>query len=204
MTDYDASRVIPAPMGGLPLLGLPDLSLENVLAQQAQQRADAAAAAASQQGTQNAYNAGAQSSNPTGVSGGGGGKGTTPGKSSGGGYGPERYGVNGTTGLSNQRGSAKYGLQPQFWSALGQANAAMRAAGLGTFGITDGFRSYSAQVATKKAKGSLAATPGHSVHGIGLAADLSLTSRQLRWLKANGGKYGLINLPSESWHWQMK
>jgi hypothetical protein len=34
-------------------------------------------------------------------------------------------------------------------------------------------------------------------------ADLGLTDKQFKWLKANGAKYGLINLPSESWHWQL-
>ena len=85
---------------------------------------------------------------------------------------------------------------------LGAANAAMKASGLGTFTITDGWRSYAAQVEAKRKKGRLAATPGRSVHGIGMAADLGLTRRQFEWLKENGARFGLQNLPSESWHWQ--
>lgn len=119
------------------------------------------------------------------------------------GFGPSAYGFKGTTGQASQRGSAPYGLQPAMWSALGKANAAMKAAGLGTFGITDGFRSYALQVTTKQKKGALAATPGRSVHGLGLAADLRLTAKQTAWLKKNGGRFGLINLPSEAWHWQL-
>lgn len=119
------------------------------------------------------------------------------------GFGPSSYGFSGTTGQAKQRGSSPFGFQPKMWNALSRANAAMKAAGLGTFGITDGFRSYSQQVSVKKRKGRLAATPGRSVHGLGLASDLRLNSKQLAWLKKNGGRYGLINLPSESWHWQL-
>lgn len=126
------------------------------------------------------------------------------GKDAGGtGFGRSAYGVTGKTGLDSQRGSAKYGLQPQMWSRLSQANAAMKAAGLGTFGITDGWRSYAAQVDVKRRKPTLAATPGTSVHGLGLAADLDMTAAQTAWLKKNGSRFGLVNLPSEAWHWQL-
>lgn len=118
------------------------------------------------------------------------------------GLGLSAYGV-ARSGDASQRGTSPFGFQPQMWSALGAANAALKAAGLGTFGITDGWRSYDQQVATKKKKGSLAATPGRSVHGIGLAADLRLTTAQYNWLKKNGARFGLVNLPSESWHWQL-
>lgn len=120
-----------------------------------------------------------------------------------GGMGLGAYGWQGNSGVAGTKGASPYGLQSPFWQALGAANAALKAAGLGTFGITDGWRSYDAQVDVKKRKPNLAATPGRSVHGIGLAADLRLSSAQLKWLKANGAKYGLINLPSESWHWQL-
>lgn len=119
------------------------------------------------------------------------------------GYGPEAYGFSGTTGLNQYRGQGRLGMQMQFWQALQAANRAMQAAGLGAFSVTDGFRSYKGQVNAKRNKGKLAATPGRSVHGLGLAADLGLNDRQFRWLKANGATYGLINLPSESWHWQL-
>lgn len=123
--------------------------------------------------------------------------------STGGGYGLSAYGFKGTSGTAGTRGSAKYGFTPQMWDALQQANTALAKAGLGTFGITDGWRSLSAQVDLKKRKPTLAATPGRSVHGIGLAADLNLTSKQQKWLEANGAKYGLARLPSEAWHWQL-
>lgn len=120
-----------------------------------------------------------------------------------GGYGMSAYGFSGTTGLDWQKGKAAYGFQTGMWGALSKVNQAMQAAGLGRLRITDGFRSYNAQVDVKKRKGNLAATPGRSIHGLGLAADLDLTGSQLKWLKKNGARYGLINLPSESWHWQL-
>ena len=119
-----------------------------------------------------------------------------------GGLGPSAYGYSGTTGTKGTKGSAPYGFQAPMWSALQAANKAMAAAGLGHFGITDGWRSYDAQVSLKAKKGNLAATPGRSVHGLGYAADLRLSKAQLDWLYKNGSRYGLVNLPSESWHWQ--
>lgn len=118
-------------------------------------------------------------------------------------YGLSAYGFSGNSGGAGTKGTAKYGFQPQMWSALQAANSAMAKAGLGTFSITDGWRSYEAQVDLKKRKPTLAAKPGTSVHGLGLAADLGLTDKQFKWLKQNGAKYGLVNLPSESWHWQL-
>jgi len=123
--------------------------------------------------------------------------------------------MKGTTGLASQRGKAKYGLQPYFWNRLNRANKAMKAAGLGSFGITDGFRplgkpSDSENAGTqwavwkryKAGHGALAARPGTSRHGLGLAADLDLNSKQQRWLERNGRKYGVYRIASESWHWQ--
>lgn len=129
------------------------------------------------------------------------------GKGGGSGLGLSAYGVS-KTGSDKQRGSAPYGLQSKFWSALSRMNADMAKAGLGHFTITDGFRSYAGQVKAKadwtaKGKGYMAATPGRSVHGIGYAADLGLSTAQYNWMKKNGGRYGIRNLPSETWHWQL-
>lgn len=116
------------------------------------------------------------------------------------------YGYKGVTGLKNLKGSAPYGFQPEMWSALSRANAAMKAAGLGTFSVTDGFRSYDQQVDVKRRKKNLAATPGRSIHGLGLAADLKLTRAQQEWLRKNGARYGLYagaGYSKEPWHWQL-
>ena len=84
--------------------------------------------------------------------------------------------------------------------------------------ITDGYRSYEEQVAVKIRKGALAATPGTSVHGLGLALDLGSGvnqegSAQYLWMKKNAGTFGFAhpkwaednnprNGAQEPWHWE--
>ena len=118
-------------------------------------------------------------------------------------FGPSAYGYHGQTGLDSNKGTAKYGFQQVMWEALQRANAGMKAAGLGSFGITDGFRSLAGQYDVKRRKPGLAATPGRSVHGLGLAADLKLTGAQQQWLESHAKQLGLMRLPSEAWHWQL-
>jgi len=49
------------------------------------------------------------------------------------------------------------------------------------------------------------ARPGESRHEVGLAIDFdhchTRSTRCYRWLAANAARYGLVNLPSEPWHW---
>ena len=77
-------------------------------------------------------------------------------------------------------------------------------------GITDSYRSYAEQVDLAKRKGlysqgGLAAKPGTSDHGWGLATDLDLDSRAQTWMRANAGKYGFVeDTPREPWHWAYK
>ena len=77
-------------------------------------------------------------------------------------------------------------------------------------GITDSYRPYTEQVDLAKRKGlysqgGLAAKPGTSEHGWGMATDLDLNSSALSWMKQNGEKYGFVNNVSrESWHWAYK
>lgn len=80
---------------------------------------------------------------------------------------------------------------------------------------TDSYRSYEAQAAVYGQKPGLAAVPGTSNHGWGVAMDLcggveSYTSPQHAWLAMNSAKYGWVN-PSwaqargsrpEPWHWE--
>ncbi|MFI7600262.1 M15 family metallopeptidase [Actinoplanes sp. NPDC049681] len=54
------------------------------------------------------------------------------------------------------------------------------------------------------------AIPGRSLHELGLAVDISSGGRTIgrdsdafRWLAANAGRYGFVNLPSEAWHWSI-
>ncbi|NNU27094.1 M15 family metallopeptidase [Isoptericola sediminis] len=95
--------------------------------------------------------------------------------------------------------------------ALARLNLAYRVVFGENMCITDGYRSYSSQVATKEAKGYLAATPGTSNHGWGLAVDLcpeTYSGSRYDWLRANAPAYGWDN-PDwaiydkyEPWHWE--
>ena len=75
-------------------------------------------------------------------------------------------------------------------------------------GVTDGYRTYESQVDLVARKGlysqgGLAAVPGTSQHGWGLAADLDLDTHALAWMRANGPRFGFVETtPRESWHWE--
>jgi hypothetical protein len=77
--------------------------------------------------------------------------------------------------------------------------------------IYEGYRSYEDQIATKRSRGYLAATPGKSVHGWGLAFDLCEGDDRgspKAWLDANAATYGFENpdwarwRKFEPWHWE--
>lgn len=76
-----------------------------------------------------------------------------------------------------------------------------------TIGITDSYRTYESQVDLAQRKGlysqgGLAAKPGTSDHGWGLATDLALDGKAQAWMRANAGRYGFVeNTPREPWHW---
>jgi LAS superfamily LD-carboxypeptidase LdcB len=76
-----------------------------------------------------------------------------------------------------------------------------------TIGITDSYRDLASQerlAATKGpySQGGLAATPGTSNHGWGVATDLDLDDRALQWMRENGWRYGFVeDVPREPWHW---
>ena len=76
-----------------------------------------------------------------------------------------------------------------------------------TIGISDSYRPYEEQVDLARRKGlysqgGLAAKPGTSEHGWGMAADLDLDAKALSWMRANAGRYGFTeNVPRETWHW---
>ncbi|WP_449386359.1 M15 family metallopeptidase [Cellulomonas soli] len=76
-----------------------------------------------------------------------------------------------------------------------------------TVGITDSYRSYEAQVDVAERKGlykngGLAAVPGTSDHGWGMAVDLSLDGKAQTWMREHAGEYGFTeDTPREPWHW---
>jgi cell wall-associated NlpC family hydrolase len=99
------------------------------------------------------------------------------------------------------------------------AYRAMSAAFAGAFGsplcITDSYRTYAGQVRLYQQKPALAAVPGTSNHGWGLAVDLCggievYGTPQYGWMKANAGRFGFLhpdwaepgNGREEPWHWE--
>ncbi|MEW9533119.1 D-alanyl-D-alanine carboxypeptidase family protein [Microbispora sp. NPDC049125] len=79
--------------------------------------------------------------------------------------------------------------------------------------VSDSYRSLGEQQAVYYQRPGLAATPGKSNHGLGLAVDLCggvqiFRSVQFTWLETNGKRYGWIHpdwayhSPFEPWHWE--
>ncbi len=91
-------------------------------------------------------------------------------------------------------------------AAMTKLIAAAKADGV-TVGITETYRPYDEQVqlaATKGlySQGGLAAKPGTSEHGWGIAADLQLNGAAQAWMQRNAPSYGFqADVPGESWHW---
>ncbi|MFB9957098.1 M15 family metallopeptidase [Cellulomonas denverensis] len=99
--------------------------------------------------------------------------------------------------------------------ALEELNTAFERVFSTSLVVTDSYRSYAAQVACRRNKGSLCATPGTSNHGTGVAVDFgggasSFGTSEHEWLLEHAGEYGWT-LPSwarasgskpEPWHWE--
>jgi cell wall-associated NlpC family hydrolase len=100
-----------------------------------------------------------------------------------------------------------------------QAYQEMSRAFAGTFGsplcVTDSYRTFAGQVELYRRKPDLAAVPGTSNHGWGLAVDLcggaeSFSSPQYAWLAGNSRAFGWVHPPwaragggrEEPWHWE--
>lgn len=107
--------------------------------------------------------------------------------------------------------------RPDAVNALIALNTAFRAQFGKDIAITDSYRSFEEQVATKAAKGWLAAVPGTSNHGWGLALDLGsginrFGTAEHMWMQANAPAYGWIHpdwarqggSKPEPWHWEYR
>lgn len=77
--------------------------------------------------------------------------------------------------------------------------------------ITDSYRSYDQQVdlAGRKglySEGGLAAVPGTSNHGWGLAVDADVSDPALlAWIREHGRDFGWVEaVPREPWHWEFR
>ncbi|MDQ0373381.1 M15 family metallopeptidase [Cellulomonas humilata] len=99
--------------------------------------------------------------------------------------------------------------------ALARLNAAYRVDFGHDLKISGSYRTLDEQISTRAAKGTMAAVPGTSNHGWGLAIDLDQAngyrSAQYAWLKANAMTYGWHHPvymdeggrgPHEPWHWE--
>jgi LAS superfamily LD-carboxypeptidase LdcB len=54
-------------------------------------------------------------------------------------------------------------------------------------------------------RGALAARPGTSNHGWGLALDLDLDGAAQSWMREHGWQYGFVeSVPREPWHWEYR
>ncbi len=106
-------------------------------------------------------------------------------------------------------------LRPDAAIALAHLDLAFRAEFGDDLSITDSYRSYASQVAVKRAKPGLAAHPGTSQHGWGLAVDLGggvqKGDRHYEWLAEHAPDFGWENPrwarrggsgPYEPWHWE--
>lgn len=78
-----------------------------------------------------------------------------------------------------------------------------------TWGITDSYRDIATQerLAAEKglySQGGLAAEPGTSPHGWGIAVDLGLSAEAQAWMNKHAGDFGFKTIPREPWHWEYK
>jgi LAS superfamily LD-carboxypeptidase LdcB len=103
-------------------------------------------------------------------------------------------------------------------AALDQLNAAYRAAVGRDLAVSGGYRTYAEQLQVRATKGDLAATPGTSNHGRGLAVDFSdfgalgqFDDADYLWMAENGPRFGWVHPaamgpggsgPLEPWHWE--
>ncbi|GIG20018.1 hypothetical protein Cch01nite_07420 [Cellulomonas chitinilytica] len=115
--------------------------------------------------------------------------------------------------LSSPTFDPKVKLRDDAARALDRLNTAFRAKFGRDVVVGDSYRSLAAQFSTKEQRPTLAAAPGTSNHGWGLAVDLTggiddAASAQHRWMDAHAGEFGWVN-PDwakaerfEPWHWE--
>jgi hypothetical protein len=123
----------------------------------------------------------------------------------------------GENGRLNPANLTSIGGTHRLRSDAARAYIAMRAAAQAdgiTWSITDSYRTYETQVRLARelglySEGGLAARPGTSNHGWGLALDLGggvnrNGTPQNNWLRANANRFGFFTIPREPWHWEFR
>lgn len=102
-------------------------------------------------------------------------------------------------------------LQPEAAVAFTVMNEFFRTVFGRNICLDDSYRSLSEQYGTRATRGYLAATPGTSMHGWGIAIDIcksDLTGAAGKWIKENAGLYGWENpywaktSKYEPWHYE--
>ncbi len=184
-------------------------------ARQQQEQAAAAAAAAP------TYDdAGREAEPVAAASSGGSGGSSSGGSSSGGGGGGGVAPIGGGGGGVSLCSAAGITVNCQIASQVSAMVNAAAAAGVSLSG--GGYRDPAQQIALRRAHcGSSSyaiyempssqcrpptAKPGSSQHEVGLAIDFNNCSRSsacFRWLSGNASRFGMYNLPAESWHWSV-
>jgi cell wall-associated NlpC family hydrolase len=112
-------------------------------------------------------------------------------------------------------GVAGHALRCDAAAAYRAMSAAHAAAFARPLCITDSYRTYASQVRLYGEKPALAAVPGTSNHGWGLAVDLcggleTFGTPEYAWMVANAGRFGFLhptwadpgNGREEPWHWE--
>lgn len=109
-------------------------------------------------------------------------------------------------------------LAPMAVTAWQEMVAAARAEGI-RIQAGGSYRTYEAQVQLAKppsegGKGlygvmygnvkGLAARPGTSNHGWGLAVDIIMNQAAVNWLRRNAGRFGFRTIADEPWHWEYR
>lgn len=101
----------------------------------------------------------------------------------------------------------------RLWTPAARSLEALRAAAAQDgirIGVTDSYRPYDVQVDLVRRKGlysqgGLAAVPGTSDHGWGIAVDLDLNAAAQAWMRTHGGRFGFVeDVPREPWHWSYR
>lgn len=104
-------------------------------------------------------------------------------------------------------GIGSHRLAPAAAEAFRRMRAAAAAEGV-EIGVTGAYRDFDGQVDLARRKGlysngGLAAVPGTSQHGWGLAVDVDVDVDGQSWLRANASRFGFFeDVPREPWHWE--
>ena len=101
--------------------------------------------------------------------------------------------------------AGKFGLHPLLEDSIIRVNQDMAAQGLGTVRVSSGHRTEAEQRKLYQEQPETTAPVGQSVHQLNPspAVDIDGTPQQLKWIRDNSQRYGLLP-SSEPWHFSVK